>query len=84
MILTTHPTHTTTTQSSHPPAWRSRLNAGPLASALAAAKTAVGPDGHAPFKARVSKAAVPDYGKYVAPAREMWLDRIKGKLERGE
>lgn len=65
------------------PAWRARLNAA-LASALAEAKGAVGPDTHAPFKTRVSKAAVPDYGKYVAPAREMWLDRIKAKLERGE
>lgn len=67
-----------------PPAWRAALNAGPLAAALATAKAAVGEPGHAPFRARVSKAAVPDYGKYVAPAQEMWLDRVRSRLDRAE
>lgn len=67
-----------------PPAWRLRLNAGPLRAALADAKSRVGPSIHAPFKTRVSKAAVPDYGRFVAPAQEMWLDKVKGKIERAE
>ena len=67
-----------------PPAWRLRLNSGPLRAALADAKGRVGPSVHAPFKTRVSKAAVPDYGRFVAPAQEMWLDKVKGKVERAE
>lgn len=65
-----------------PPAWRVRLNHGPLRAALHDAKLRVGERCHAPFKTRVSKAAVPDYGRYVAPAQEMWLDKVKAKIER--
>ena len=66
------------------PAWRLRLNSGPLRAALAAAKARVGASVHAPFKTRVSKAAVPDYGRFVAPSQEMWLDKVRGRVERGE
>ena len=27
---------------------------------------------------------MPDYGRFVAPAQEMWLDKVKGRIERSE